>query len=738
MEYTEFLQTKVKTVQDSGFDIQESELSNHLFEFQKYIVRKALKLGKYAIFAMTGLGKTRMQLEFGNQIYINKKANKVLFLCPLGVLGQTIKEGENIGISIEKLNSTNYINQNGLFISNYEQIENIDTTEFDAVILDESSILKSFTGVTRNLLIDRFKHCTYKLCCTATPSPNDYTEIGNHSQFLDILDSSDMLTRFFSNNTTQAGTFDLKKHAKKDFFKWLNYWSTAVTKPSDINKSFSDVGYILPRLNIIEKKVYTKKTDNGKLFNDTSVNATNFNQALRNTKEDRLNIIIDIVNNSKENFIVWVKQNEDADYLKKHITDAVEVRGSEKSEVKETKLLDFAQNKYRVLITKIKIAGFGLNYQNCNNQIFASPDFSFEGEFQAIRRSYRFGQTKEVNIYMICPDNMENVEHILKTKEDKFNTMINQMIENNKEDLKVDLQINYKHQVYKNEMFEFHNGDCVELIDLIDDNSIDFSIFSPPFSSLYTYSDNIRDMGNCDSDEEFFRNYRYLLTKLFKKIRPGRLVAVHTKDLPMYKSKHGASGFRDFTGENLKLMEEVGFVYHSKITIWTDPVFERARTNTQRLLYKQVKNDSSLSGVGTPEYLTIFRKWENIDSDLYKPVDWKLDGFDLDTWQKWASPVWFDIHRIDVLNPNPARCPEDEKHLAPLQLGVIERAVAMWTNPNEIVYTPFGGIASELYQSVLMGRKAIGHELKESYWKQGCKNLDLAIKESNQLSLFTA
>lgn len=738
MEYTEFLQTKVKTVSDSGFDVKESELSNHLFEFQKYIVKKALKLGKYAIFAMTGLGKTRMQLEFGNQVYKNKKSNKVLFICPLGVLGQTVKEAESIGISIEKVTSSNYINNDGLFISNYEQIDNIDTTEFDAVVLDESSILKSFTGVTRNLLIDRFKHCKYKLCCTATPSPNDYTEIGNHSQFLDVLDSSDMLTRFFSNNTTQAGTFDLKKHAKKDFFKWLNHWSTAVTKPSDINKNFSDEGYILPNLNIIEKKVYTKKTDNGKLFNDTSVNATNFNQALRNTKEDRLNIIIDIVNNSKDNFIIWVKQNEDADFLKRFIPEAVEVRGSEKSEIKEKKLLDFAQNKYRVLITKIKIAGFGLNYQNCNNQIFASPDFSFEGEFQAIRRSYRFGQTKEVNIYMICPDNMENVEHILKTKEEKFNTMINQMIENNKENLKVDLQINYKHQVYKNDMFEFHNGDCVELIDLIDDNSLDFSIFSPPFSSLYTYSDNIRDMGNCDSDEEFFRNYRYLLAKLFKKIRPGRLVAVHTKDLPMYKSKHGASGFRDFTGENLKLMEDVGFVYHSKITIWTDPVFERARTNTQRLLYKQVKNDSSLSGVGTPEYLTIFRKWENIDSDLYKPVDWKLENFDLNTWQKWASPVWFDIHRIDVLNPNPARCPEDEKHLAPLQLGVIERAVAMWTNPNEIVYTPFGGIASELYQSVLMGRKAIGHELKEAYWKQGCKNLDLAIKESNQLSLFTA
>lgn len=734
LSYEEFLKTKVKSIQDSGFDIPESELNPKLFPHQKYAVTKALKRGRFALFLDTGLGKTATQLEFAYQIA--KRENKpVLILCPLAVAGQTIKEGVKFGYHVVKATSGD-ISKDNIYIANYEQIENLDCDLYTGVVIDESSILKSFTGATRNLIINSFKNTKYKLACTATPSPNEYTEIGNHSEFLGYLDSSDMLTRFFSNTTTEASKFNLKHHAKKDFFQWLNSWSLCLTNPSELG--FDGTGYSLPPLNLIEHKINTPKKDNGLLFNDNAVNATNFNQELRDTKELRLNLVVDIINkdNSEAPYIIWIKQNEEADYLKKLLPEAIEVRGNEKPEIKETKLLDFADGKYRILITKAKIAQFGLNFQNCNNQIFASLDFSFEATYQAIRRSYRFGQTKEVNINLISTDTMENVSNIIKRKESEFEKMRKEMITELNNDLDVGLRLKYNHRIVKTDDYTLHNGDSIELIDTIPDNSLDFSIFSPPFSSLYTYSDNLRDMGNCDSDEQFFDNYRYLIKKLFQKMRPGRLVAVHTKDLPMYKSRHGATGFRDFTGENLKLFEDCGFVYHSKITIWTDPVFERARTNTQRLLYKQVKEDASLSGVGTPEYLTIFRKWANIDSDLYKPVNWKnKDNFPLDTWQKWASPVWFDIQRIDVLN---SRIKEtgDEKHLAPLQLGVIERAVAMWTNEGETVFTPFLGIGSEVYQAVKMNRKGIGIELKEGYFDTAVKNLEFAMKEKSQLTIF--
>lgn len=732
-EYQKFLEGKFKVHQNSGFEIELDSINPILFPHQKIAVKKALEKGRFALFLDTGLGKTLCELEWAKHIY-NHTNKPILIICPLAVSGQIIEEGKKFGYDVNRLNLQKGI-ETAINVINFEQLSNVDVSLFSGIVIDESSILKSFTGALRNLIIETFKDFKFKLACTATPSPNEYTEIGNHSQFIGVLDSSDMLTKFFSNDTSAASKFILKGHAKKDFFRWLNSWSLCLTKPSDLG--FSDDSYNLPPLNIIEYEIFTVKKDNGKLFNDTSVNATNFNQELRNTMEARLNKVAEIVNNSTDNFIIWIKQNDEADYLKKLIPDAIEVRGSELPETKEKKLLGFGKNEFRVMITKTKIAQFGLNYQNCNNQVFASLDFSFEGTYQAIRRCYRFGQTKEVNIHIVKTDTMKNVSDIIKQKESEFNIMRKEMINELANDLDFRLKLDYTHQVVKAPDYEIHKGDSIELIDLIDDNSIDFSIYSPPFSSLYTFSDNIRDLGNCDSDEEFFQNYRFLLQKLFKKIRPGRLVAVHTKDLPMYKSRHGATGYRDFTGENLKLMEDVGFVYHSKITIWTDPVLERARTNCQRLLYKQVQSDASLSGVGTPDYLTIFRKWENIDSDLYRPVDWKnRENFPLDTWQKWASPVWFDIMRVDVLNSRIAKDSDDEKHLSPLQLGIIERAIAMWTNENETVFTPFAGIGSAIYQAVKMNRKGIGIELKDAYFNQACKNIEQAVQEKKQLTLF--
>jgi superfamily II DNA or RNA helicase len=418
MDYAEFLKKKVSRVNESGFDVKD--LNPLLFDFQKYIVTKALKVGKYAIFADCGLGKTFMQLEWANKV-VEHTGKPVLILCPLAVAGQTIKEGERFGIKVGR-----YSDKQGhdIAISNYEQLENIDCSIFGGVVLDESSILKNFEGAIRNLIIDNFQHTRFKLACTATPSPNDPMELGNHSEFLNIMSRSQMLAMYFVHDGGDTGKWRIKGHAVKKFYQWVSSWSVMLTNPADIG--FDGAKYYLPELHYFDIQIKTKQRE-GQLFNDVAISATNFNHELRITKIDRMEEVANIVNNSDENFIVWVKQNEESEHIKKMIPGAIEVSGSDDNEYKEEMLLGFAANKFRVLVTKTKIAMYGLNYQNCRNQIFASLDFSFEALYQAIRRSYRFGQEHPVNIYLVTTDTMQNVIESIKRKQKLFEEMQKQM-----------------------------------------------------------------------------------------------------------------------------------------------------------------------------------------------------------------------------------------------------------------------------------------------------------------------
>lgn len=718
--YDQILENKRTKVQQTGFDISEHELNNFMFPFQKYIVKLALKAGKYAIFADCGLGKTLMQLEWAAKV-VEHTNKPVLILAPLAVKGQTLLEAEKFNIDMTNID-----------INNYEQIENIDCSKYAGTVLDESSILKNFTGHYKNLIIDTFKETRFKLACTATPSPNDLNEIGNHSEFLNVLDAQDMRSKWFVRDEGM-NNYRLKGHAKKDFYGWIASWATMICKPEDIG--FNMEGYDLPSLNYIEKQLKTPPKNNGKIFNEGIVNATNFNQELRLTKFERLEQAADIVNNSDESFIIWIKQNEEGELLRKLIPGSVEVKGSDTQSYKEDKLLGFANNKFRVLITKSKIAQFGLNYQNCHNQIFASLDFSFEGLYQSIRRSYRFGQTHPVNIYLITTDTMENVIHSIRKKEKQFLEMQKEMNMNMNHN-KYGLLNDYTFEEYKNNnLWLMHGDSCIE-IDRVPDNSVDLIVFSPPFSSLFTYSNYIHDMGNNESHDEFFKQYSFLLKKLYAKLKPGRLMCCHTKDLGVYKNSSGFTGMYDFTGEHTRAVMKEGFKLHSKITIWTDPVLEMQRTKTQRLLYKTVTSDSSYTGIGMAEYITIFRKWEGDEAEWEPVTNLNKQNFPLDTWQKWASPVWMDIKRTDVLNNKEGTALGDEKHIAPLQLEVIHRLVNLWSNAGETVLTPFLGIGSECYMALKNGRKAIGIELKDSYYQTAIKNCEKIIELNKQQTIF--
>lgn len=276
-----------------------------------------------------------------------------------------------------------------------------------------------------------------------------------------------------------------------------------------------------------------------------------------------------------------------------------------------------------------------------------------------------------------------------------------------------------------NNNFSLYNGDCVEVLKGIPDNSIHYSIFSPPFASLYTYSNSDRDMGNCKSDKEFQEHFKYLVNELYRAMMPGRLLSFHCMQIPLMKERDGVIGLKDFRGQLIKMFQDAGFIYHSEVTVWKNPVVEMTRTHSIGLLHKQLKKDSSMSRQGIPDYVVTMRK----PGDNPEKVTHTNEGFPVNSWQQYASPVWMDIKQNDTLNGRIAREKEDERHICPLQLEIIKRCIELWTNPGDIVLDPFAGIGSSLYVALRMNRRGLGVELKESYYKQAVSNCESALTE---------
>jgi hypothetical protein len=726
MNYETFLSQKQRDLPTCGFKIDPSFLNPHLFEFQRHIVSNALEIGKYAVWAGCGLGKTLMQLEWAYRVATHT-GKPVIILAPLAVAAQTINEGKKFGIEVHRHDpgSTQMIQ-----ITNYERLDHVDAGFFSGVVLDESSILKNFTGKLRNGIIEAFQATPYKLACTATPSPNDPMEIGNHAEFLDVMTRAEMLAMFFVHDGGNTSKWRIKKHAVGDFYRWVSTWAVMLSSPADLGDEYAMDGYNLPALNFTEKEIKTQKRDNGMLFNETAVSATNFNKELRITKVERLTEVVQIVDASTEPFIIWIRQNEEGDFLKKAMPYAIEVRGSDSQEKKEKHLLGFANGQFRVLITKTKIAQFGLNFQNCSNQVFASLDFSFESLYQAVRRSYRFGQKNDVNIFILTTDTMQNVIASIKKKEMMFEQMRREMICAMNSDFSKTNKMETTNKT-ESDSYRAYLGDCVQGIrDHVKDNSIGLSVFSPPFADLYTYSDKIEDMGNVNDYGEFVQHFQFLVKELRRVIMHGRLIAVHCMDLPIQKGKEGFIGLRDFSGILRSCFESEGFIYHSRVTIWKDPVVEMQRTKALGLLHKQLKKDSAMSRVGIPDYLMVFRDpGENLE-----PIE--NTKIPVHLWQKYASPVWMDINYTNTLQFTTARDQNDEKHICPLQLETIERAITLWSNEGDTVLSPFMGIGSEGFQALKMGRQFVGFELKESYFKVAATNLRGACEAANQQLLF--
>lgn len=724
MKYEQFLETKKIQIKSYGIEICQEDINPLLFDFQRDIVIWALKKGKACVFAGTGLGKTLIQLEWAKHI-INNTNGKILIIAPLAVSQQTVREGNKLNISVNLCKSQKDV-ISGINITNYERLHKFDINSFIGIVLDESSILKSFTGKIRNTIIDDCIMIPYKLACTATPAPNDHMELGNHSEFIGVMSYNEMLSMFFVHDGGDTSKWRLKGHAKKDFWEWVSSWAVMLSDPNDLG--YDNKKFILPKLNITQDIV-----DKSNFIVKEAKTLIERRKARKESLEKRVNYISNIVNNSNDTWIVWCDLNIESDLLKKSINESIEIRGSHDIDYKENMMNSFSKGEIRVLVTKPSIAGFGMNWQHCNNIAFVGLSDSFEQYYQAVRRCWRFGQKKEVNVHIITSEKEGQVVKNIKRKEKDFNRMLKGMIANTQEFTRHNIKdINlekteYKEDVVKTDRWTMHLGDCIEVMKNLQDDFIDYSIFSPPFSSLYTYSDSMRDMGNSKTHEEFIIHFKYFINQLYRILKSGRLVSVHCMNLPLVKQRDGIIGLRDFRGEIIKSFQDEGFVYHSEVCIWKNPVTAMQRTKALGLLHKQLKKDSSMCRQGIPDYLITFRK----PGDNVEPIEHTDSSFPVYEWQRYASPIWTDINPSDTLQKTSARENKDERHICPLQLDVIRRALMLWTNEDDIVFSPFAGIGSECYEAVKHGRRAFGIELKESYFKQAVLNMKEAERLSN-------
>jgi len=738
IDYNTFLEQKRITAAPAGFDA--GPINPMLFDYQRDVVRWAVKRGRAAIFSRYGTGKTPMQLEWARQV-CEHTGGDVLILAPLAVSQQTVREGEKFGIPVTVCRTQNDIRP-GINITNYEMLPHFDPRAFAGIVLDESSILKAYDGKTRTQIIEAFSHMPYRLACTATPAPNDHMELGNHAEFLGIMSRTEMLAMFFTHDGGDTSKWRIKGHAESEFWKWVCSWAVMLRKPSDLG--YSDEGFELPPLRYHQITVdvtHQEQAAEGAQLYLMPVEALTLIER-RNARKvsliDRVQACADLVNSSSDAWVVWCNLNAESESLTRAIPGAVEVTGSDTTEHKERAAMDFVEGRIRVLISKPSIFGFGMNWQHCHKAAYVGLSDSFEELDQSIHRIHRYGQSEACDIYIITSELEGAVVRNVERKREDHERMTDQMLGQMK-----DLNTAAVHGLERETMdyatscaaganWTIHLGDCVDVVRGLDDASIDYSIFSPPFASLYTYTNSDRDMGNCKDEQEFYQHFVYLVQELYRVLRPGRLLSFHCMNLPATITHDGYIGIKDFRGDLIRMFQSAGFIYHSEVCIWKDPVTAMQRTKAIGLLYKQLKKDSALSRQGIPDYLVTMRK-PGVNPD---PITKSPDDFPVDLWQRYASPVWFDINQSNTLQKESAREARDEKHICPLQLDVIERAIELWTNADDLVLSPFTGIGSEGFVAVQMGRRFVGAELKQSYYRQACANLERAEREKAQPTLF--
>lgn len=733
MQYHDFLAAKTPEPTASG--IEASEVHPTLFGFQDAIVRWAVRRGRAAIFADTGLGKTRMQLEWLRQV-LRERGGPGLILAPLGVVEQTIEEAASLGIEARHALDQSDIPEGaeGIWLTNYERLHRFDPERIMAVVLDESSILKAITGKTREQLVRDWTVIPYRLACTATPAPNDLEELANHAEFLGVMSRRDMLASYFVHDDDG---WRLKGHAREPFFRWMATWAVYLRRPSDLG--FSDDGFELPPLSIEDHHAPVDWHPDGTLFPALEGGVRGRRIARRQSLDGRIARAVELIRARPGQWLVWCGLNAEQDAIAAELgSECVSIAGVTPEADRLRFEAAWRRGEVRVLVTKAAIFGWGMNWQHCHQVLFLGLSDSFEEYYQAIRRCWRFGQQSPVDVEIVISEAEGKVaENVWRKEREHQQTaaeVIASMAETERAEVvgaaETGLEPEPRDEA-SGDGWRLLLGDSCERLRELEAGSVGLSVHSPPFAQLYTYSPSIRDLGNCRTYEEFFEHYRYVVKELLRVTMPGRRACVHVQQIAMTKVMQGIIAWRDFRAEVVRLYQECGWIYHGEIVIDKDPQAQAIRTKSKTLLFVQLHKDSSWSIPAMADYILLFRA----PGENSVPV---VPDVTNEEWIQWARPIWYGIRETDTLQASSARAERDEKHIAPLQLDTVRRCVRLWSNEGEVVLDPCAGIGTVPYVALRQGRRAVGVELKQEYYEQAVRNLQGALSQRSLFDLTEA
>lgn len=560
MTYQEFLESKIELAQDSGFEVNPADINKALKPHQRDAVIWALKGGRRALFESFGLGKTIQEIEFCKQV-IDHEGGRALIVLPLGVKQEFTQDAVDVlGYdapvycrSMEEVESCD----SSIVLTNYERVRDGDIRPdyFVATSLDEASVLRSFGSKTYQTFLDKFKNVPYKLVATATPSPNKYKELIHYAGYLEIMDTGQALTRFFQRDSTKANNLTLYPNMEDEFWLWVSSWALFITKPSDVNPEYSDDGYVLPPLDVRWHEIpihygdTSDKTGQMQLFTEAAAGLKEAAEVKRNSIDQRVEKMKEIVESSpEEHFLLWHDLESERKAILKAIPEVVDIYGSQDYDLREKRVIDFAQGRIKLFATKKSISGSGCNFQRyCHREIFLGIDYEFNDFIQAVHRCYRFLQTGTVVIDIIYMENERQIKEALLEKWKNHNHMVKKMTDIVKKYglspaskiKRLERKMGVETVKVQGKHYTAVNDDCVEECRRIESNSVGLIHTSIPFGNHYEYSANYNDFGHNENTEKFFEQMDFLTPELLRILEPGRVAAIHVKDRVLFGNATG-------------------------------------------------------------------------------------------------------------------------------------------------------------------------------------------------------
>ena len=663
MTYKEFLESKIELAQDSGFEVNPADINKALKPHQGDAVIWALKGGRRALFESFGLGKTIQEIEFCKQV-IDHEGGRALIVLPLGVKQEFTQDAVNVlGYdapvycrSMEEVESCD----SSIVLTNYERVRDGDIRPdyFVATSLDEASVLRSFGSKTYQTFLDKFKNVPYKLVATATPSPNKYKELIHYAGYLEVMDTGQALTRFFQRDSTKANNLTLYPNMEDEFWLWVSSWALFITKPSDVNPEYSDEGYVLPPLDVRWHEIpihygdTSDKTGQMQLFTEAAAGLKEAAEVKRNSIDQRVEKMKEIVESSpEEHFLLWHDLESERKAILKAIPEVVDIYGSQDYDLREKRVIDFAQGRINLFATKKSISGSGCNFQcYCHREIFLGIDYEFNDFIQAVHRCYRFLQTDTVVIDIIYMENERQIKEALLEKWKNHNHMVKKMTDIVKKYglspaskiKRLERKMGVETVKVQGKHYTAVNDDCVEECRRIESNSVGLIHTSIPFGNHYEYSANYNDFGHNENTEKFFEQMDFLTPELLRILEPGRVAAIHVKDRVLFGNATGTGmpTIEPFHAQCIEHYMKHGFQYFGMITVVTDVV--RENNQTYRLGWSEQCKDGSKMGVGCPEYILLFRKLPTDKSNAYAddPVKKTKEDYTRAQWQIDAHGYW--------------------------------------------------------------------------------------------------